>query len=293
MKLSELLTADRIRLPMEVRDLRDAIGSVAALLVERGALAEDAEEEIIREVLSGEGGDLVRVNEAILLGAAETEGVDELTVALGVSSAPFRVDVRRGRKGDATLARSVVLVLTPRRISNLRVQAIPTLVRFFRDSDRARAVLEAEDPQGIISLEDLEIFEVHDRLLVADALTPLQYRVYPDTPMEEVVDLMIRRSLHAVPVVGESHEVLGILTAGDALAHLLPRRLGGEAQDQGPSVARDVMSRSVLCVSEDQALVEAANTMVNKKVAQLPVVREGELIGFLTRETVLRQLFGR
>ncbi|MDX1566621.1 MAG: CBS domain-containing protein [Longimicrobiales bacterium] len=293
MKLSELLTADRILLPMEAKDLRDAIESLARLLSERGALAEEAVGEIIREVVSGEGGDLIRVNEAILLGAAETEGVEELAVALGISPTPFRVDVRGGGKGEATLARSIVLVLTPRRISNLRVQAIPTLVRFFRDSDHARAVLQADGPDEVVALDDLEIVEVHDRLLVSDALTPLQYRVYPDTPMEEVVDLMIRRSLHAVPVVGESHEVLGILTAGDALAHLLPRKLGGEAQQEGPSVAREVMSRSVLCVSEDQPLVEAANTMVNKKVAQLPVVREGELIGFLTRETVLRQLFGR
>lgn len=292
MKLSELLTADRILVAMEARDLRAAVGSVAELLVDAGDLSTGSVPEVTREVLSGEGGDLVRINEAILLGAAETDGVDDLTVALGVSSTPFRVD-DRGGKGEVTLARSIVLVLSPRRISNLRVQAIPTLVRFFRDSDHARSLLQAEDTDDVLGIEDLEIIEVHDRLLVADALTPLQYRVYPDTPMEEVVDLMIRRSLHAVPVVGESHEVLGILTAGDALEHLLPRKLGGEAQNQGPSQARDVMSRSVLCVSEDQPLVEAANTMVNKKVAQLPVVREGELIGFLTRETVLRQLFGR
>lgn len=293
MKLSELLTADRILLPMDARDVRGAIEAVADHLVAHGALDEDSGEAVAPEVVSGERGDLIRINEAILLGAAETEGVEELTVAVGVSRAPFRVDIRGGGKGDATLARSLVLVLTPRRISNLRVQAIPTLVRFLRDSQHSRAILQADGAEDILALEDLSIVEIHDRLLVADALTPLQYRVYPDTPMEEVVDLMIRRSLHAVPVVGESHEVLGILTAGDALEHLLPRRLGGEAQDEGPSVARDVMSRSVLCVSEDQLLVEAANTMVNKKVAQLPVVREGELIGFLTRETVLRQLFGR
>jgi predicted transcriptional regulator len=30
--------------------------------------------------------------------------------------------------------------------------------------------------------------------------------------------------------------------------------------------------------------------MVNRDVAQLPVVREGELIGFLTRDTALQRL---
>lgn len=292
MKLSELLTADRILLPLEARDLRGAVEAVAGLLVEQEVLEEGSEEGVAREVLSGEGGDLSRINEAILLGVAEVAEVPELTLALGVSPTPFRVDLP-GRKGETTLARCLVLVLTPRRISNLRVQAMPTVTRFFRDSERSRKVLQAESAEEILPLKDMDSVEVHDRLLVADALTPLQYRVYPETPMEEVVDLMIRRSLHAVPVVGESHEVLGILTAGDALEHLLPRKLGGEGEGEGPALARDVMSRSVLCVSEDQPLVEAANTMINKKVAQLPVVQEGELIGFLTRETVLRQLFGR
>lgn len=292
MKLSELLTADRILLPLEARDLRGAVEALVGLLARMGVVEKDAEGRVVREVISGEGGDLSRINEAILLGVAEAEEVSDLTLALGVSPTPFRVDLP-GRKGETTLARALVLVLTPRRLSSLRVQAMPTLIRFFRDPDRSRKILQADSSEDVLPLDDMESVEVHDRLVVSDALTPLQYRVYPETPMEEVVDLMIRRSLHAVPVVGETHEVLGILTAGDALEHLLPRKLGGEGEEEGPALARDVMSRSVLCVSEDQPLVEAANTMINKKVAQLPVVREGELIGFLTRETVLRQLFGR
>jgi CBS domain-containing protein len=53
------------------------------------------------------------------------------------------------------------------------------------------------------------------------------------------------------------------------------------------------MTRSVLCVSEGQALVEAANMMVNRDVEQLPVVREGELVGFVTRDSILRALYGQ
>jgi predicted transcriptional regulator len=44
-------------------------------------------------------------------------------------------------------------------------------------------------------------------------------------------------------------------------------------------------------VSEEQALTEAANMMVNRDVDQLPVVRAGELVCFLTMESVLRILF--
>lgn len=55
-------------------------------------------------------------------------------------------------------------------------------------------------------------------------------------------------------------------------------------------LARDVMSRAVLCVTEDQDLVDAGKMMANRDLAQLPVVREGEMVGFLTREAVLRAI---
>ena len=131
------------------------------------------------------------------------------------------------------------------------------------------------------------------QLLVEDALQVVQYRVYADTPLAEVVDLIVRREVHAVPVVGEQYEVLGIITSGDALRRVISEHPSG-VTEPGPDtealLARDVMTRAVLCVSEDQRLIEAANMMANRDVEQLPVVRDGELIGFVTRDTILRTL---
>jgi predicted transcriptional regulator len=66
---------------------------------------------------------------------------------------------------------------------------------------------------------------------------------------------------------------------------------GKGAKEMGSLMAREIMARSVMCISEEQSLVEAANLMVNKGVSQIPVVRGGELIGFLTAETALRLLY--
>ena len=60
----------------------------------------------------------------------------------------------------------------------------------------------------------------------------------------------------------------------------------------GQLTVRDIMSRSVMCISEDQGLAEVASVMVNKDVERLPVVHEGKLTGFLTRGDILRKLFG-
>lgn len=132
----------------------------------------------------------------------------------------------------------------------------------------------------------------NDPRLVEDAFDRVRYRVYPETPLTEVVDLMVRRGVSAVPVVGEQYEVLGIITTGDALRQVLRDGPPDEvdADDGPPPTARDVMTRAVLCVSESQPLVDAARMMVNRKVEQLPVVRDGELVGLITRDAILAAL---
>ena len=134
-------------------------------------------------------------------------------------------------------------------------------------------------------------------LRVEHVFAAAQYRVYPETPLTEVVGLMVRRRLNALPDVGEQYEVLGIITVGDALDRVLREGPGedeeGREGREKKLTARDVMTRAVLCVSETQPLLDAARTMVNRNVGQLPVVRDGELIGLITRDAVLSALHGR
>jgi len=123
---------------------------------------------------------------------------------------------------------------------------------------------------------------------VERVVTPLTYRIYPDTPLTEIQHLLMRRKLAAVPVVGANHEILGVITVGDILPHMLPGPENPGTQVQRPVAARDVMTRAVLCVSEDEPLVEAGRSMIARGAPMLPVVRDGELIGFLEQETVMR-----
>ena len=125
---------------------------------------------------------------------------------------------------------------------------------------------------------------------VKDALTPLSYRIYADTPVAEIQNLMVRRGVSAVPVVGAGHELLGVVTEADLLRCMLPERRARLPAVGGGVVASEVMVRSVLCVSEDESLLEAARSMSARSVPLLPVVRDGELVGFLERRVVMRAL---
>lgn len=300
MKLSDLIIDDWIAVPLEADDLAGALRHLVGLLGMKGVPGPEAGRKLARDLAFGSQGDVVRVNGDVVLVVGKLDGLDDVSVALGISREPFTVSAE-GREPPG-FARAVLLLLTPRRLSDLKDQFVPALIRVLRDEDQTARLLAVDSPVAVRGFKELMETRLRERLLVEDALTPLQYRIYPDTPLDEIVDLMVRRRLHAVPVVGENLEVLGIISVGDALRHLLPRRrshsadAGDDAPDRAASdrqiSARDVMTRTVMCVSEDQSLLDAANLMVNRDVEQLPVVRDGELIGFLTRDTILRKLFG-
>ena len=288
MLLSEIVSRDRILVPMEAGTLEEAVGLLFQRLESTRALPLGAGPRLAGEFLSGVRGEVVRVNEWVVLMAAQTNQVETLMGSLGSAPSPFDL----GEQGEGGTASFLLLLLTPRRVSPLKIQAIPALSRFFRDKEHASRLRSASTTGEIVAFSEFMELEVQDQLLVADGLTPLKYRVFPDTPLDEVVGLMVRRKIQAVPVVGEKLELLGLITTSDAIRFMVPEKLTGSKgrREMGKLKAREVMRRSVMCISEDQSLVEASNLIVNKGVAQVPVVRGGELVGFLTAETALQLL---
>ncbi len=289
MRVSDILSADRIVLQSEGRSLEVVLTTLSTA----GSMAGggDRDKKLVAELVSGIG-EVFRVGEETVVVAAQTELVDNLCGALAVTAEPIEITVQGAAP---TACRVILLLLTPRRVATLRDQIIPAITRALRDRELEAQLTGATLPGQAFALTNLMGVELQEHLLVEDALISLNYRVYPDTPLSEIIDLMVRREVRAVPVVGEKYEVLGVITAGDAIKHLLPRFRVGEiegtvADAAEEPTARDVMSRTIMCVSEDQSLVEAANILVNRDLEQVPVVREGELVGFVNREVVLRLL---
>ena len=155
-------------------------------------------------------------------------------------------------------------------------------------TDAIAAAETVEDIHDVLMSNSFTGRELEIDVRVEKVVTPLTYRIYPDTPLREVQHLLARRDLAAVPVVGANLEILGLITVSDILPHMLPGAETVGTKGGRPVAARDVMTRSVLCVSEDEPLAEAGRSMIARGVSRLPVVRDAELVGFLERETVMR-----
>jgi CBS domain-containing protein len=306
MKVAEMLRRGAILVPLDAPDLKRALTSTFQAV---SGISDEEAEKRSTDLVGGASGEIHRLHDRVVVALAESDTVEEICAVIGIAPVGFMGDEADAASGsgvaqegpggapqDDPHSEMLLLLVTPRRFVSLRDQMLPTLKRFFREEESVAPILNARSADDVVRVAAFMDLDPHQSLLVEDVVEPIQYRVYPDTPYSEVADLMVRRELQAVPVVGEDYEFLGLITTGDAMRELVSQaraeNAGGSYSTtrEGPT-ARQVMTRTVMCVSEEQSLIEAASIMVNRNVEQLPVIRDGEMVGFLTRGEVLRWLF--
>lgn len=290
MQLRELLLPQRILAPLHGASLREALAEMVAALAAEGVLSAG---DLTERLLDGGARAVVPVGARAVLPHLRTSAVGELLLALGVSPRPLEArDL--GLTGQPQI---VALVLAPPEAATLYLQTMSTVARLLRRDDLVEALTRAASPEEVLRLGDLAEAPVKPELTVRDVMVQ-RSPVSPGAALRDVVGIMLRQRLKALPVVGDKGEVLGIITEWDVMRALLPRIPRGD-DEAAPTpltippelTVREVMTRSVLCVAEDMGLDELANLMLNKDVEQFPVVGEGKLVGFLSRGEILRKLF--
>ena len=125
----------------------------------------------------------------------------------------------------------------------------------------------------------------------------------------DAAELLLGANVSAAPVVNDKGAVVGVVSEADLIRRAeidtaakkswLARLMDSEtsaAHDFVSSHARrvaDVMTREVVTASEDATLRELVELMERHKVKRIPIVREGILVGVVSRSDVLRALLSR
>src|SRR2546428_5188719 len=146
-----------------------------------------------------------------------------------------------------------------------------------------------------------------DELTVRDVMTAEVYFVWAGTPLGEVAQLLAAHHISGVPVVDEREQVIGIVSEADLIDEEkrrtqiprtalfgffpVPEDVMKDAYRRGMDLkARDVMTKRVYTVPEETRLPELAEMMLTRRVNRVPVVREGRLVGIVSRGDLVRAL---
>jgi CBS domain-containing protein len=142
----------------------------------------------------------------------------------------------------------------------------------------------------------------------SDIMTHPVVTVQPGTPLEDVIRLMLAHRISGLPVV-EHDTLVGIVSEGDLLRrpetgterrrrHWLHLLGGGEAEAAEyvrthGMTAGEVMTTDVVSVSETTSVEELAAVLESRGIKRVPVLRDGRLVGIVSRADLLRSLGSR
>lgn len=291
MRLGDFLTAERCVVPLPGGTVADAARALFNCLVASGAVV--VPERLRERVEEVRPEDLVVLADRAFLLHYRTDAVTELGVAIGAA----RSDVRRHAGDGESRARVVIMIVGPPRAAARHLQLLRGFTRLLARDSCLSDILAQDTPQRLAGLAVFAEYELPEQLTVRDVMTELPRTAHPDLPLRQAAQQMIETGLGALPVVDEDGRLLGILSERELVRHLLnthvlsdPRHL--VQPSQGRKTVRDVMTRQVMCVAPEQPIAEVAALMSNKDVDRVPVVREGRLVGYLTRGDIVRKLIG-
>jgi CBS domain-containing protein len=139
----------------------------------------------------------------------------------------------------------------------------------------------------------------------ADIMTPDVITASPDTPLAELVDLMLKHRISGLPIVDQGI-IVGIVSEGDLLrraetgtarrrSHLLElvSSTAASAADYVRTHGRragEIMTTDLVTVTPETPLAEIADMLESRRIKRVPVVVEGKVLGIVTRANLLKAL---
>lgn len=142
-----------------------------------------------------------------------------------------------------------------------------------------------------------------------DVMTSAIVSATGDTPVRDIAQLLLQNHISAVPILDGSGAAIGMVSEGDLVGRDETQRdarrewwLALLAEGDSLSadflaslrhaerVASEIMSRPVVTVDEDTDTGEIARLLAAHRIKRVPVVRNGQVVGIVSRENLLRAL---
>jgi CBS domain-containing protein len=116
---------------------------------------------------------------------------------------------------------------------------------------------------------------------VKDAFTPRVISINPDATIEEALNILIEHDVSGAPVIDKNDWLCGIISQFQLLELAFdPALRSGRV--------RDFMTKDVVRVKETTLLATVANLFMVRRIRRLPVMRNGKVIGIISRGDLLK-----
>lgn len=125
-----------------------------------------------------------------------------------------------------------------------------------------------------------------DHARISDHMIKDVVTLTPNMEINRAMNILLERKISGAPVVDETGQLLGVLSKKDCLKAALN---ASYFQEWGDTVA-NYMSTDVKTLDADMDIVQAAEVFLASTFRRFPVLREGQLVGQISRTDILAAL---
>jgi CBS domain-containing protein len=106
----------------------------------------------------------------------------------------------------------------------------------------------------------------------------------PDMKLLDAAKLLIKNSISGAPVVDQQGQLIGVFSEKDVMSALIDA-----VYSEAPSAeVSSYMSRDLHTITEDVDLLSIAQVFMREGFRRLPVVRDQQLVGQISRRDVMK-----
>ena len=120
----------------------------------------------------------------------------------------------------------------------------------------------------------------------ADIMTTNVITVKKDMVLTDVIALLLRWHISAMPVVDNEDKIVGIVSEID----LVNLTFDGNA---GDTIVEEVMVTNIVSFSQDAKLADLVQTFLKKHLRRVPIIDKGKVVGIVSRRDILREMLRR
>ena len=127
---------------------------------------------------------------------------------------------------------------------------------------------------------------MRSRPTISDYMATSLLTLPPDMEINKAMVVLLEERFSGAPVVNTTGELVGNLSKKDCFR----AALHASYHEKPGGVVADYMSRSVQTLDADTDLFKAAEAFLESPFRRFPVLREGRLVGQISRADLLRAI---
>ncbi|OGF21439.1 hypothetical protein A2316_02335 [Candidatus Falkowbacteria bacterium RIFOXYB2_FULL_38_15] len=142
-------------------------------------------------------------------------------------------------------------------------------------------------------------------MLVKEVMIKNVITLRAEQTLAEAAEVLVGKNISGAPVVGRGNKLVGMISEKDLFKALYPdskdillhikswfekEKIKYKVEKKKKTIIKDLMTKTVVSVGEEDAILKAGALMLSTNIHRLPVLRDGKLVGIVSRRDIFRKL---